>query len=59
LGCLACVCRQLGETPAMWKLDVKSAFRIIPVMVEHRWACAVVYKFEQQVRRCLRGASVR
>ena len=52
-GQYARVYRLLGEIPALWKLDVKSAFRIIPVMVEHRWACAVVYKFKQQATQGL------
>ena len=30
--------------PALWKADIDSAFRRIPMMPEHWWACAIAFK---------------
>ena len=35
--------RLLGVEPGLWKADIDSAFRRIPVRKEHRWACAVAF----------------
>ena len=44
--CLCCCVRLTGETPALWKLDVDSAFRRIPLDVNHIWAAAVAFKYK-------------
>ena len=31
--------------PGLWKADVDAAFRRIPLLAEHRWAAAVVFKW--------------
>ena len=32
-----------GEAPALWKLDIDSAFRRIPLRGEHLWASVVAF----------------
>ena len=34
------------EVPALWKLDIDSAFRRVPLREDHRWASAVAFMFE-------------
>ena len=51
LGALAYVglCARLSDAvPSLWKLDIDSAFRRIPLAVEQRWAAAVAFKSEQK-----------
>ena len=31
--------------PALWKLDVDSAFRRVPLLPAHRWAAAIAFIF--------------
>ena len=39
-------CRVTGEKPALWKLDIDSAFRRVPLEPWHRWASAVAFKYK-------------
>ena len=47
-----------GEVPALWKADVDSAFRRIPLRPEHRWAAGVTYKVQGKVRASILRCSV-
>eukprot|EP00973_Karenia_brevis_P041234 5704258-Karenia_brevis.AAC.1 len=47
--------------PGLFKLDIDSAFRRLPVHPRHRWACAVAFRrrgqvFAAQHRACPLGA---
>ena len=35
--------------PALWKLDVDSAFRRVPLHPDHRWAAAVTFMHDDKV----------
>eukprot|EP00973_Karenia_brevis_P093203 12416188-Karenia_brevis.AAC.1 len=39
----------LGEPPGIFKADIDSAFRRIPVKSTHRWACGIAFKVGEQV----------
>ena len=39
----------VGEVPALFKADVDSAFRRIPVLPQHRWACGVAFKMRDTI----------
>ena len=45
----AVTCFSHQEIPGLWKADVDSAFRRIPVRPEHRWACGIVFLAGSQV----------
>ena len=38
----------VGVVPALFKADVDSAFRRIPIMPQHRWACGVGFRLLDQ-----------
>ena len=40
-----------GEVPSLFKADVDSAFRRIPIAPEHRWAAGVAFKVNGQVHK--------
>ena len=37
--------RATDDTPGLWKADVDSAFRRVPLTTEHMWAAGVAYLF--------------
>ena len=41
----------VGEVPGLFKADVDSAFRRIPVRADQRWACGIAFTVGWQVRR--------
>ena len=41
-----------GELPSMFKADVASAFRRIPIRPDHTWAAGIMYKYRGQVMFC-------
>ena len=41
--------RITGEEPSLWKADVDSAFRRVPLCGEHQWAAGVAYLFQNIV----------
>ena len=47
------VCRHLvdagGCVPLLWKADIDSAYRRIPILMAHRWAASVVFACEGKV----------
>ncbi len=45
--------KQNGAPPSLWKLDVDSAFRRVPLAKEHQWAAAVAFKYRGQVSELL------
>ena len=36
--------RLTGKSPTLWKADVDSAFRRVPVNADQRWCCGVAFK---------------
>ena len=42
----------VGVPPALWKADIDSAFRRVPIKPAHRWACGIAFKVDGQVRPC-------
>ena len=54
--------RLSGATPALWKMDIDSAFRRVPLKMEHCWASWVVFMckgkaYASQHKACPFGAS--
>lgn len=45
--------QEIGNAPGLWKADIDSAFRRIPVLPEHRWACGIAFKSRGKVQHCL------
>ena len=41
----------LGIPPALWKLDVDSAFRRVPLDKSHTWAAGVAFRFQLAVSK--------
>ena len=37
------------EVPGLFKADVDSAYRRVPIRPEHRWACGVAFRVKEQV----------
>ena len=33
--------RRTGKAPGLFKADIDSAFRRVPIKPEHRWACGI------------------
>jgi hypothetical protein len=52
---LVCFCRQLvlvmGIVPMLFKADIASAFRRIPLLPAHRWAAGIMYQHGGRVMR--------
>ena len=44
--CFSLVRRSSGWPPHLWKLDIDSAFRRVPLAPDDRWASAVAFIFE-------------
>ena len=38
-----------GRVPGMWKADIDSAFRRVPIKPQHHWATAVAFKARGKV----------
>ena len=35
-----------GVPPGLWKADIDSAFRRVPIKPAHRWACGIAFKVD-------------
>ena len=44
---------QADELPGLWKADIKSAFRRIPIKPSHRWAAAIAFESQGKVRHSI------
>ena len=42
--------RKVGVVPHLWKADIDSAFRRIPVKPDDRWLCGIAFMVGGQVR---------
>ena len=40
---------KMGVQPGLWKADIDSAFRRIPLLPDHWWACAIAFKHEGEL----------
>ena len=38
-----------GEPPGLWKADIDSVFRRVPVAADQRWTCGVAFMYMAQV----------
>lgn len=50
--------RLLAIVPALWKLDIDSAFRRVPLAAAQRWAGAIAFMFEGEVGAILHCAHI-
>ena len=51
--------RKVGRVPHLWKADIDSAFRRVPVKPEDRWLCGIAFMVEGQVgSRCFAVVAV-
>ena len=48
--------KRVKQLPALWKADVDSAFRRIPLCPDHRWASAIAFLYLGQVIMSLHAA---
>ena len=48
---------RVGVVPGLWKADVDAAFRRIPLLAEHRWAAAVVFKWLGEIVVAIHNSS--
>ena len=46
-----------GVVPGLWKADVDAALGRIPLLAEHRWAAAVVFKWLGELVVAIRNSS--
>ena len=42
--------RLTDSTPGLWKADVDSAFRRVPINPQQRWCCGIAFKWQGKVR---------
>eukprot|EP00973_Karenia_brevis_P048394 6715668-Karenia_brevis.AAC.1 len=40
--------RRIGCCPGLFKGDIDSAFRRVPVKPAHRWACGIAFRVQEQ-----------
>ena len=50
--------RKVGVVPHLWKADVDSAFRRVPVKPEDRWLCGIAFMVDGQVMARLMTAFI-
>lgn len=42
--------RRIGKAPGLFKADIDSAFRRVPIKPEHRWACGIAFMVGTEAR---------
>ena len=47
----------MGMVPHLWKADIDSAFRRVPVKPEDRWLCGIAFMVDGQVLICVSASA--